>query len=70
MLTSPLRTITLGIAEPHPLASAVIEHAKTLCKVPVRALLMLDMRYRRCVSPRVRYLMILRIGRQRMCYGM
>ncbi len=30
MLTSPLRTITLGIAEPHPLASAVIEHAKTL----------------------------------------
>ena len=30
MLTSPVRTITLGIAEPHPLSSTVIEHAKTL----------------------------------------
>ena len=30
MLTSPLRTITLGIAEPHPLLGSVIERAKTL----------------------------------------
>jgi uncharacterized protein (UPF0210 family) len=30
MLTSPLRTITLGIAEPHPLPAPVIERAKTI----------------------------------------
>lgn len=30
MLTSPLRTLTLGIAEPHPLPVSVIEHAKTI----------------------------------------
>ncbi len=30
MLTSPVRTLTLGIAEAHPLPSTVIEHAKTL----------------------------------------
>jgi uncharacterized protein len=30
MLTSPLRTITLGIAEPHPLSAPVIERAKTI----------------------------------------
>ena len=33
MLTSPLRTITLGIAEPHPLPVTVIEHAKTLLQI-------------------------------------
>ncbi|MBV9256946.1 MAG: DUF711 family protein, partial [Ktedonobacteraceae bacterium] len=30
MLTSPLRTITLGIADAHPLSATVIEHAKTI----------------------------------------
>ena len=30
MLTSPVRTITLGIAEPHPLPAQVIERAKTI----------------------------------------
>jgi uncharacterized protein (UPF0210 family) len=30
MLPSPLRTITLGIAEAHPLSSTIIERAKTL----------------------------------------
>ena len=30
MLTSPLRTITLGIAEAHPLSATVIERAKTI----------------------------------------
>ncbi len=30
MHTSPIRTITLGIAEPHPLTSAVIQHAATI----------------------------------------
>ncbi len=30
MLTSPLRTITLGIAEAHPLPATVIERAKTI----------------------------------------
>ena len=30
MLTSPVRTITLGIAQPHPLSTTVIERAKTL----------------------------------------
>jgi uncharacterized protein len=30
MLTSPLRTITLGIAEPHPLPTSVIKRAKTI----------------------------------------
>src|SRR5438105_15716667 len=30
MHTSPIRTITLGIADPHPLTPAIIRHAATI----------------------------------------
>lgn len=36
MLTSPLRTLTLGIAEPHPLQASVIEHAKTILQAATK----------------------------------